>query len=189
MISTKGNTKTLSRNVLDWVALLERLGEDDRGAFAGHLRALDEADRRLRFGLAVDDDFIDRYVGRIDFSSDVVFGVRAGPGELVGVGHLVVQGRTSELGLSVLPKARGRGLGAAIFRFAAARAARAGAARLYMHFLTSNRAILSIARKAGMSIHSEAGEADAYLVVPPFPEFVSQLMRAESVPGEGRRAA
>jgi RimJ/RimL family protein N-acetyltransferase len=188
-ISTDGQTSALSRNVLDWVALMERLGEDDRDGFAAHLRSLDESDRRLRFGVAVDDEFIERYVHRIDFRKDIVFGVRSGPGEWIGVGHLVVQGRTSELGLSVLSPARGRGLGGAILRFAAVRAARAAASRLYMHFLTSNRAILAIARRAGMAIESESGEADAHLVVPPIPEFVRQLIQFDDEAELRRRAA
>ena len=51
-----------------------------------------------------------------------------------------------------------------------------------MHFLTSNRAILSIARAARMTIHSASGEADAYLGVPPFPEFVRLLMERPTHP-------
>jgi len=173
----------LSRNVLDWVALLERVDEGDRQGVLGHLLALGPEDRRLRFGLLVDDDYIGRYVSRIDFQRDVVFGVCTGLGEWLGVGHLVLDGVHAELGLSVLPAARGHGLGAAIFRFAAAHAARAGVGRLYMHFLTSNRSILAIARKAHMRIESTAGEADAYLVVPPYPEFVSMLIEtAEAAP-------
>lgn len=188
-ISTEGQPRVLSRNVLDWVALMERLGEDDRTSFADHLKALSESDRRLRFGTAVDDEFIDRYVGRIDFRRDIVFGVRSGPGQWIGGGHLVAQDRTAELGLSVLDPARGHGLGGAILRFAAARAARMGATRLYMHFLTSNRSILAIARRAGMAIESESGEADAYLVVPPIPEFVRQLIEGSELPEPERRAA
>jgi len=62
------------------------------------------------------------------------------------------------------------------------RAARAGKDRLYMHCLTSNRAIMSMARAAGMSIRSDAGEADAYLVVPPYPEFARMLI-GDAEPG------
>jgi len=168
--------RILPRSVLDWVALLERLGEDDREGLIGHLVALEPEDRRLRFGVAVDDAFIERYVGRIDFARDVVFGACTGPGDWLGVGHLVLEGEHAELGLSVLKGARGRGLGAAIFRFAVAHAARAGASRLYLHFLTSNKAILSIARSARMAIRSASGEADAHLVVPPYADFARMLM-------------
>lgn len=166
----------LPRRLLDWVALLERLTADDRQGLREHFGALDTEDRRLRFGLPVDNDFIARYVGGLDFERDVVFGVCSGPGQWLGAGHLVLGEPTAELGLSVLPDARGRGLGAAIFRFAVAHAARAGVERLYMHCLSTNRAIMSIARNAGMKIRSDGGESDAHLVVPPYPELARMLM-------------
>ena len=167
----------LPRRLLDWVALFERLTAFERAGLASHFTALGIEDRRLRFGLPVDDAFIARYVGGLDFDRDVVFGVCTGPGEWLGVGHLALQGADAELGLSVLPDARGRGLGAAIFRYAVAHAARAGASKLYMHFLTSNRAIASIARSAGMTMRSEGGEANAYLQVPAYPDLARMLIR------------
>ena len=169
-------TRILPRDILDWVALLERLDDGDRQGLEAHFLALGDDDRRLRFGVPVNDEHLRRYVQGVDFENDVVFGVCSGAGQWLGVGHLVLQGRTAELGLSVLPDARGRGLGAAIFRFAVAHAARAGVGRLYMHFLAGNQAIVSIARAARMEIRSEAGEADAYLVVPPYSDFVRMLM-------------
>jgi GNAT superfamily N-acetyltransferase len=166
----------LPRRILDWVALFERLGRGDRDSLVAHFRSLGPEDRRLRFGILVDDAFLERYVDGMDFGRDVVFGARTGPGQWVGIGHLVLDENAPELGLSVLPAARGRGLGAAIFRYAVVRAARAGKDRLYMHCLTSNRAIMSIARAAGMAIRSDSGEADAHLVVPPYPEFARMLI-------------
>lgn len=178
----------LPRRLLDWVALLERLTADDRQGLREHFGALGTEDRRLRFGLPVDNDFIARYVGGLDFERDVVFGVCSGPGQWLGVGHLVLGEPTAELGLSVLPDARGRGLGAAIFRFAVAHAARAGVERLYMHCLSTNRAIMSIARNAGMKIHSDGGESDAHLVVPPYPELARMLMH-DAQPDDPRAAS
>ena len=166
----------LPRQILDWVALLERLDAGDRDGLREHFLALDPDDRRLRFGLPVSDEHIRRYVDGIDLDADVVFGVCSGTGTWLGVGHLTLGREDAELGLSVLPDARGRGLGAAIFRFALAHASRAGVRRVYMHCLTSNRAILSIARAARMEIHSASGEADAYLVVPPYAQFVCMLI-------------
>lgn len=173
--------KTIPEHILDWVALIEKLAEADRDSLLAHFLALDAEDRRLRFGLSVSDEHIERYVGGIDFETSQMYGVRSGPGEWLGIGHLNIDanGETAELGLSVLPSARGRGLGAAIFRSAVAQAARAGAQRLYMHFLTTNKAILSIARSAGMTIQSGGGESDAYLVVPDPAEMVRLLIQEQ----------
>ena len=49
-----------------------------------------------------------------------------------------------------------------------------------MHSLTSNRAILSIARSAGMEIVASGGEPDAYLRVPDHAELVAQLVSSRS---------
>ena len=38
---------------------------------------------------------------------------------------------------------------------------------LYMHCLSSNQTMMHIAKKAGMQIERERGEADAYLRLPP----------------------
>ena len=163
--------------LLDWVALIERLGEADRDSLRRHFVSFNGDDRRLRFGLPVNDSHIARYVESLDFEQSHVYGVRAGPmGEWLGVGHLIEGPGMAELGLSVVPAARGHGLGGAIFRYAVAQAARAGVRKLYMHFLTSNSSILAIARSARMSIDSSGGEADAFLVVPPHIDLIHQLI-------------
>ncbi len=171
----------LPRQVLDWVAMLERMQESERAGLLRHYLALGPEDRRLRFGLSVSDEFIVSYVERVDFANEVVFGVCSGAGEWLGIGHISTPGVDAELGLSVLEHARGKGLGGAIFRFAVAHAARNGVHRLFMHFLTRNKAILALARSAGMEIRSEAGESDAHLVVPSHADFVRMLIAASQV--------
>jgi len=174
-MSAKRPAFLISANVLDWVALIDRLEASDRDSLRAHFLALNEEDRRLRFG-SVSDGNIAAYVDGIDFVSSYVYGVR-GPGlNWLAIGHLSEGKGVAELGLSVLPQARGKGLGGAIFRYAVAQASRRGATRLYMHCLTSNRAILSIARSAGMSIGSSGGETDAYLVVPDRAEMIEALV-------------
>jgi GNAT superfamily N-acetyltransferase len=170
----------MSNRILDWVALIDRLGPQDRDSLRRHFLALGEDDRRLRFGVAVSDSHIDSYVEGIDFVASHVYGVRSRDGSWLGIGHLSHGTGTAELGLSVMPHGRGRGLGGAIFRYAVAQAARRRASRLYMHCLTSNRAILSIARSAGMEIVLAGGEADAYLLVPNHADLVAQLVALES---------
>jgi GNAT superfamily N-acetyltransferase len=176
------------RRILDWVALIDRLGPQDREGLRDHFRALGEDDRRLRFGASVSDSHIDAYVDGIDFAASNVYGVRSRAAGWIGIGHLSHHNGVAELGLSVMPEGRGRGLGAAIFRSAVAQASRLGASRLYMHCLTSNRAILSIARSAGMSIGSSGGEADAYLLVPDHADLVAQLIASPAGEGTGSSA-
>lgn len=165
-----------STSILDWVALIDRLQDAHRPGLRAHFLALEPDDRRLRFGVVVSDSHIGNYVDAIDFAASHVYGVSDGVGGWLGIGHLSQAAGVAELGLSVLPQARSKGLGGAVFRYAVVQASRDGASRLYMHCLTSNRAILSIARSAGMSIGSSGSESDAYLQVPDHAELIRRLV-------------
>ena len=133
----------------------------------GHFLALGVEDRRLRFGVALPDQGVRDYVSSIDFDRDVVFGVFDDELHLSGVGHLARGEGFAELGVSVLPEYRGKGLGAALLSRAHMHARNWGVHALFMHCLTENSAIMHLARKQGMDIVAQTGEANAWLTLPP----------------------
>jgi RimJ/RimL family protein N-acetyltransferase len=159
--------------------LVKALGRRDRRRMLKHFLGLDEADRLLRFGTVLPDEQVRAYVNKIDFSRDIVFGVVSRGFQLVGVGHLAFAppepgraGRTdkqrvAEFGVSVSKSARGQGVGSCLFERAAIHCRNSDIDTLYMHCLSSNRTMMHIAKKAGMEIKREYGEADAYLHLPP----------------------
>lgn len=157
--------------------LVKELGERDRRRILRHFLALDDSDRLLRFGSIIPDEAITRYVEKIDFRQDIVFGVVNRVFQLVGVGHLAFakadkdkptqKERVAEFGVSVSKSARGQGVGSRLFQRAAIHCRNADVDTLYMQCLTSNQTMMHIARKAGMEIKREYGEADAYLQLPP----------------------
>jgi RimJ/RimL family protein N-acetyltransferase len=157
--------------------LVKELGERDRRRVLRHLLALDSDDRLLRFGSMIPDEQIAVYVGKIDFSRDIVFGVVNNVFQLVGMGHLAfasADGRKStskqqvaEFGVSVSKSARGQGVGTRLFQRAATHCRNSDVDTLYMQCLTSNQTMMHIAKKAGMRIKREYGEADAHLELPP----------------------
>lgn len=133
-----------------------------------HFMALQEEDLRLRFGQRIKPEGIEKYVERLDFTQDAVFGVFGDTLELAGVAHLALDGRgTGELGVSVLPSERGKGVGKALFARAAGHCRNFLVGTLFMHCLAENGAMMHIARSTGMRIARDAGEADAYLSLPP----------------------
>ncbi|HEY8607108.1 MAG TPA: GNAT family N-acetyltransferase [Noviherbaspirillum sp.] len=160
---------------------VKSLSERDRRRLLMHFLALDDSDRLLRFGTALPDELITRYVQKIDFSRDAVFGVYSENLRLIGVGHLAfapretsplltnatVKERIAEFGVSVLPEARGLGVGSRLFERAAIHCRNEDVDTLYMHCLATNRTMIHIASKAGMQIHRDYGEADAYLRLTP----------------------
>jgi GNAT superfamily N-acetyltransferase len=157
--------------------LVKELGERDRRRILRHFLALDDNDRLLRFGSVIPDEAIQNYVARLDFKRDIVFGVVNRVFQLVGVGHLSFakadkdkptrKARVAEFGVSVSRSARGQGVGSRLFQRAAIHCRNADVDTLYMQCLTSNATMMHIARKAGMEIKREYGEADAYLQLPP----------------------
>jgi RimJ/RimL family protein N-acetyltransferase len=157
--------------------LVKELAERDRRRVLKHFLALDANDRLLRFGSIIPDEQIKAYVAKIDFSRDIVLGVYNRIFQLVGVGHLgfstaegrgaTTKERVAEFGVSVSKSARGQGVGTRLFQRAAIHCRNSDIDTLYMQCLSSNQTMMHIAKKAGMEIKREYGEADAYLQLPP----------------------
>lgn len=146
---------------------VQRLHERSRSELLVHFLALPSEDRRLRFGSSLSAQGIEAYVQRIDFDRDAAFGVYDDRLLLAGFAHLALLDGHAELGLSVLPGHRGRGVGSTLFERGAAHARNRSVTTLFMHCLRENAAIVHIAQRFGMRIVMEHGEADAHLELPP----------------------
>lgn len=146
---------------------VHRLNPRHRDDIAQQLLRLPAEDRRLRFGQHIRDDAVRDYVSRIDFESDRVFGVHAPDLALVGVGHLALDQaqQIAELGLSVDLACRGKGHGFALLQRAVLHAANLGYRVLFMVCLAENQIMMHLARKAGLTLVVEYGEADARLAL------------------------
>ena len=154
------------------VVPIRSLGATYRDRIAAHLLALPPADRYLRFGYAANDDQIRRYVAQLDFARDEIFGVYNRRLELVAMAHLAFAERPehsqcAEFGVSVLAKARGRGLGARLFDRAIMHARNEGVHMVFIHALSENTAMLKIARNAGATVERDGSESEVYLALPP----------------------
>jgi GNAT superfamily N-acetyltransferase len=175
--------------------LVKQLRERDRSRMLKHFLGLDASDRLLRFGTLLPDEQVTAYVNKIDFARDTVYGVYNKVFKLVAVGHLAFapkdQARGSgvtdkesvaEFGVSVSSTARGLGVGSKLFERAAIHCRNSDVDTLYMQCLSSNQTMMHIAKKAGMEIQREYGEADAYLrLLPPSPGTVLKEAIEEQV--------
>jgi GNAT superfamily N-acetyltransferase len=151
-------------------ALVAQLGPHHRPRVLQHLRDLPEDDRRLRFGYAISDDSLRSYVRGLHFSRDGVFGAFDEAAELLALGHLGFERSSptahAEFGISVLPRARRRGLGLALLQRAAMHAANRGATQLVMTYLPGNTALAQLAARANMSFVQDQVDPRAYLALP-----------------------
>ena len=143
-----------------------RLREQDRDAITGHFLALDAEDRQLRFGASLSDDAVRALDERIDFDRDEIFGIAGDDLRLIAVVHVAFYPDAAELGLSVLPQARGLGLGNALFSRAVMHLTNRGVREVFVHCLSQNGAMMHLARKNGMRVVQDGPETDAWLELP-----------------------
>jgi GNAT superfamily N-acetyltransferase len=148
-------------------AAIRQLTAFDRAALERHFLALGADDRRLRFGVSLSDHAMRGLVGRIDFGRDAVFGANDDNLELVAAAHLAYNRVDGELGVSVLPGHRGRGLGSALFARAHTHARNLGLRVLFVHCLAENGTMMHIAQRQGMRVMTAGDEADAFLDLEP----------------------
>jgi len=159
----------------DWVPIRD-LGAQHRRRILGHLLALDPHDRYLRFGHTVSPEELSTYVASINFRRDEVFGVFGRNLELHAVAHLASMsggqegshGKAMEFGVSVLPEARGKGLGQLLFEHAITHARNRGAGHLVIYALSENAPMLRIAAKAGATVERHGSDAEGWLKLPPY---------------------
>ena len=162
---------------------IRALSARHRARVLGHLLQLDAHDRYLRFGYAASDEHIGRYVEGLDFDRDAVFGIHDKRLELVAVAHLAHAVdkdcmSCAEFGVSVLKSERGRGYGKKLFDRAMMHARNVGVELFFIHALSENMTMLSIARKAGAKVLHDGPESRAYLRLPPasFDSMVTELI-------------
>lgn len=168
------------------VVPIRSLGPSYRGRIAAHLLALEPSDRYLRFGYAANDVQIQQYVEQLNFDRDEIFGVYNRRLELIAMAHLALSEhpdyqRCAEFGVSVLGKARGRGLGARLFERAVMHARNENVNMMFIHALSENTAMLKIARSAGARIHRDGAESEAFLGLLPanFDTRVSEIIEQQ----------
>lgn len=151
---------------------IRTLGERHRDQIIAHLLQLDDGDRYLRFGFVASDQHVIRYAQGLDFENDEILGITNRKLSLIAMAHLAYgpsDRRTAcaEFGVSVVRAARGRGLGARLFERASMDARNKGVSQMFIHALSENTAMLSIARKAGAVLERHGSETEAYLRLPP----------------------
>lgn len=143
------------------------LAADRRNDLIDHFLALPKDDLHLRFGHTLSLPSIEAYVDDMDFKGDGIFGVFDPDLRLVGVAHIALLRSAAEFGVSVAPSYRRRGLGRALFERAITFSRNHHVDSLFVHCLAENKAMLHIARSAGMRVVHESGEVDAWLSLRP----------------------
>lgn len=140
---------------------LRKLWVTELGLYRDHLLRLDEDSRRMRFGMAVDDRFIEDYAARLNDMKSLVYAyveqgqVRAAA-ELRRLGFQM-RGE-AEAAFSVEKAYQDSGIGTELLGRVIRAARNRSIHRLYMNCLAENRRMQRVARKYDAVLHFENGD-------------------------------
>src|SRR5258708_22014138 len=127
--------------------LIKELSRFEQPALEYHFLAFEGEDRRLRFGVGLNDFAVRAYVKGINFRRDALFGVLDDKLRVIGAAHLARSNGHAELGVSVLPGHRNRGIGGARLARAHTRPRHLGGHALVIQFLSAKSAQTHLSAK------------------------------------------
>jgi GNAT superfamily N-acetyltransferase len=136
-----------------------------------HLLRLDADDRYLRFCHNLQDEGIKGYVERMDLRgpcNEAGFAIFDDTHKIIGFCHVAPSSedcKLAEMAISVDKEHRYQGLGDILFTRGLLHCESVGATKIFMNCLASNKAIQKLARRNGMNVCTEYGEAVADLDV------------------------
>lgn len=180
------------------MTVIRRLMHYEYDVYRAHLMSLDAESKRLRFAYPIADETITELCNRISRDKDkhVIFIAENDNLEIVGVGHISIDGDQSELAFSVLPESQGTGVGNALMKRCIEHCRNRGITKGYMVCLSHNQKIKHLCTKNGIKMHTEYGETVADIELPPgdaisvmHEAYVSQLAAFEHFSNMGKKIA
>jgi GNAT superfamily N-acetyltransferase len=137
----------------------------DRFALEAHFAALGTEDLSNRFCHSVKPESVAKYLDQWSTAGIPSYGIFNPDRSLIAVGQLAQTDEELEVGLSVLPTYRRKGLALALLYRSASYARARGLKALSIHCLANNMPMLSLARRIGMTVEISSGEADGHLTL------------------------
>lgn len=165
--------------------VIRRLWPSDQDQISRHFNRLDEQSRRMRFGGAVTDEFVEQYAGRLMELGSLLYGAYP-DGELRALGEL--RGLLddwpvhAEAAFSVQQPWQDQGLGAALMDRVVAAAQNRGVKSLHMICLRENEKMRHLALKHDTILDFNRYEVDAKLDRP----WPTPFSLAEEIAGDAR---
>ncbi|MCG8558893.1 MAG: GNAT family N-acetyltransferase [Hyphomicrobiales bacterium] len=140
---------------------VRKLWVTEIGLFRDHLLRLDPDSRRMRFGMAADDRFVEDYALRVNDMKSLVYGY-VEDGEVRAAAELRRLGAAlrgeAEAAFSVEKDYQDSGIGTDLLGRIIRSARNRGIHRIYMNCLLENRKMQRVARKYEAVLHFEHGE-------------------------------
>jgi RimJ/RimL family protein N-acetyltransferase len=154
-----------------WGGTIRKMWFTEPEKFRDHLLRLDAESRRMRFGMAVDDAFVRRYVEQTSQFQSVVYGFFVGR-DMCAAAELRMIGDSwhgdAEAAFSVERIYQDSGVGTDLLGRIILAARNRGVDRLYMNCLAENRKMQRIAKKYEADLYFDHGEVVGQLT-PAYP--------------------
>lgn len=133
-----------------------------------HLLSLDEESRYMRFGYPIRTEQIIELCNKWKQEADknIIFAIENSDLEVVGVAHISLVDDPAELAFSVLKQYQGQGMGDALMKRAVEYCQNHNIKTGCMVCLGSNDKIKKLARKNGIMVRTEQGDASAEISIP-----------------------
>jgi GNAT superfamily N-acetyltransferase len=182
----KGGPKNMDDLLIEG-GVIRKLWAHERSAYLDHLLRLDADSRHARFGGAVADEVIRRYVEGADPRSAVLHGFFV-DGTLRGIGELRLLGgvaNSAEAAFSIEKPWQSHGVGSALLERTLLTARNRGIKHLQMVCLADNRRMQELARKFDAELSFDFGSVIGE-VVTPYPTPLSMFRELVS---DGRMVA
>ncbi|MDA7946545.1 MAG: GNAT family N-acetyltransferase [Hyphomicrobiaceae bacterium] len=129
--------------------------------YCDHLLKLDGESRRMRFGMAVDDQFIRNYADRLQDLKSIIYGHTV-DGEVRAAAELRPLGRSvhgeAEAAFSVEENYQNSGIGTELLGRVIRAARNRSIHRIYMNCLAENRRMQAVARKYDAVLEFDQGD-------------------------------
>jgi GNAT superfamily N-acetyltransferase len=138
------------------------LSTDEYPKFGWWLKGLNSEDRRMYFGVAVTDDYIDNLVNRIVADADShTFLISYNCTGWLGVLHIArVTDQSIEFAVSVYEEYRNFGIGSDLIKEGITWARNRGYQQLYLHCVKWNTAMAHLAGKHDLTMRHQDGDID-----------------------------
>jgi len=144
-----------------WGGTIRKLWFTEAEKFRDHMLRLDAESRRMRFGMAVDDEFIKNYATQAVQLESIIYGFFVG-GEMRAAAELRVIGDgwsgEAEAAFSVEREYQDSGVGTELLGRLILTARNRGVSRLYMNCLSTNRKMQRVAKKYEAELFFDHGE-------------------------------
>jgi RimJ/RimL family protein N-acetyltransferase len=147
--------------------MIRELYEQERDTVRAFFLGLSDEIRYRRFGRAMTDAALARYVDQLDWQESALLGAYDAQARLVGVLELTeLPNSTCEVAVVVGSSHRGRGLGQALMDRALLKAKVRGVERIVLLCQVDNEPMRRLARSAGLTAQIEDGEVEGELDLP-----------------------